>query len=105
MSKVWPDWHDKYDFDEFNILRFAPDEPGVFLIRRKYYEDYIKSILLIDASENLKERLLEEWENPSGRVREYLEMGEILEFSFLKTLDPFTIRDGILESLGNIANF
>ncbi len=104
MSKVWPDWHDKYDFDEFNILRFAPNEPGVFLIRRKYYEDYIKSILLIDASENLKERLLEEWENPSEKVRKYLEMGEILEFSFLKTLDPFTIRDGILENLRDIAN-
>ncbi len=104
MSKVWPDWHDRYDFDEFNVLRFAPEEPGVFMIRRKFYEDYLSSIILIDASENLKGRLLEEWENPSGKVKEYLERGEILEFSFLRTLDPYTIRDGILEDLRNLGN-
>ncbi|MFZ8834361.1 MAG: hypothetical protein ACO2O5_09210, partial [Candidatus Caldipriscus sp.] len=62
------------------------------------------SIILIDASENLKDRILEEWENPSGKVKKYLERGEILEFSFLRTLDPYTIRDGILEDLRNLGN-
>ncbi len=54
MSKVWPDWHDRYDFDEFCILRFAPEEPGVFIIRLKDGEDWIDSILHIDAAYNIK---------------------------------------------------
>ncbi|MEO0149977.1 MAG: hypothetical protein ABIL23_06120 [candidate division WOR-3 bacterium] len=104
MSKVWPDWHDRYDFDEFAILKFVPEEPGVFLIRRKFYDDYMNYIIMIDAAENLRKRLLEYINDPPEEIRQYLNKGEILEFAFLRTLDPYTIKHGIVEDLRRLRN-
>jgi len=98
---MWPDWHDVYDFDEFSILKFAPEEPGVFLIRRKFQKDFI---ILIDAAENLKEKLLDYLVNPPDELEKHIYKGEILEFAFLRTLDPYTVKDGILEDLKRIRN-
>ncbi len=99
--KMWPDWHDVYDFDEFSILKFVPEEPGVFIIRRKFQKDLI---VLIDAAENLKEKLLDCLVNPPDELAKHIYKGEILEFAFLRTLDPYTVKDGILEDFKHLRN-
>ncbi len=101
MAKVWPDWHDYYDFDEYMVERFAPEAPGLYLIRLKDRE-WEESILLLDSSDNLKEALLSVLKAPDGAVKLALERGELLEFRFFKAVEHEKIKHDILENLRSL---
>lgn len=99
MAKVWPDWHDKYDLDEYMVERFAPESPGLYMVRIKD-EEWDRSILLLDSADNIKEALLQVLRSPEGPVRAALMRGEILEFRFFRAVEHEKLKHDILESLG-----
>ncbi len=103
MKKAWPKWHDVYDFDEYAVERFAPESPGLFLIRRKG-DDWESSILLLDSSDNIKEALLKILENPPAEVENALTRGEILEYRFFRAVEHEKLKHDILEDLRRIGN-
>jgi len=99
MAKVWPDWHDRYDFDEYMVERFAPEAPGLYLIRVKDRE-WDESLLLIDSSDNIKYALLRILRSPDGPVKAAISNGDILEFRFFKAVEHEKLKHDILENLG-----
>ncbi|NPB04620.1 MAG: hypothetical protein GXO39_09485 [Thermotogae bacterium] len=103
MAKVWPNWHDHYDFDEYMVERFAPTSPGLYMIRMKDREWY-ESILVLDGAPNIKEALLKHLSHPKGTLKTALERGEILEFRFFRAKEYEKLRDDVLENLRDLRN-
>ncbi|NPA80207.1 MAG: hypothetical protein GXO29_04060 [Thermotogae bacterium] len=103
MAKIWPDWHDVYDFDEYMVERFAPESPGVFLVRIRE-RDWYDSILLIDSSDNIKEALLRLLRQPEGEVQKALNRGEILEFRFFRAVEHEKLKYDILENFRRLGD-
>jgi len=94
----WPDWHNKYPFNDFYIYKFAPSEPGVFYIFN--YENF--EILYFGYSENIKEKLLNLYENPNNCLNKVILKGSRLGFSYFKAQNPQRFYLQILESFNKL---
>ncbi len=97
MNK-WPDWHNKYPFNDFYINKFVSDEPGVFCIFN-YDND---EIIYFGFSENLKLGLLKLYQMPNNCIKEVLKSGYRLGFSYFKALNPKKFYEQVLESYNKL---
>jgi hypothetical protein len=93
MTK-WPNWHNKYPFNDFYINKFVSNEPGVFYIFN--YDN--GEIIYFGFAENLKFELLKLYEMPSSCILDFLKSGCRLGFSYFKALNPKRFYNQVLES-------